>query len=244
MRRFAVKYKTLNLNCNLGLFMDTDTRHYNLLTVIPYLDADKVQDIYKTTVPVDNKQWTDVADNSLPPTKALLYADSEGLHVKFKVLEKNPRAIYKNHMDRVCEDSAVELFLAFPVEPTQDRFKAHLDINIYMNIEINANGACYAKYGRHRKNRTALSDSDLASLNIKSNIEESMWTVEFTVPRALVSGICSFDPFAADSMFAFNIYKISESKDIEHYASFSKVESETPNFHLPESFALACIKNY
>ena len=86
-----------------------------------------------------------------------------------------------------------------------------------MNIEINANGACYAKYGRHRKNRTALSDSELASLNIKSSIEESMWTVEFTVPRDLVSGICSFDPFDADSMFAFNNYKISsESKDIEN----------------------------
>ena len=216
----------------------------NLLTVIPVLSGNNVEDKYKTLLHVDTVQWPTNSSICVPETCVYLFGEDKGLHVHFKVKESNPRAVFKNHMDKVCQDSACELFLAFANKPTTDSFTPDLDKNIYMNIEINANGACYAKYGMHRKDRIALTQLEIESLNIRTKINDKNWSLDFTVPRDLVTKICSYDPFLVDNIFAFNLYKISETKDIEHYASFSKVESETPNFHQPKYFALASFKHY
>lgn len=216
----------------------------NLLTVIPVLTGDKVDDKYKTKLHVDTIQWAKQSSIAVPETCVYLYGEDKGLHVHFIVKESNPRAVFKNHMEKVCTDSACEIFLAFANKPTNDSFTPDLDKNIYMNIEINANGACYAKYGMHRKDRIALTQSEIESLNIITKINEKDWSVDLLIPRELVTKICSYDPFLVDNLFAFNLYKISETKDIEHYASFSKVESETPNFHQPKYFALASFKHY
>ncbi len=43
------------------------------------------------------------------------------------------------------------------------------------------------------------------------------------------------------STFTCNFYKISETKEIEHYASYSPILSEIPSFHLTEFFETAII---
>ena len=42
------------------------------------------------------------------------YLKDQGLFVKLVCKEKDPKRVYHNFMDMVCEDSAMEVFLAFP----------------------------------------------------------------------------------------------------------------------------------
>ena len=42
--------------------------------------------------------------------------------------------------------------------------------------------------------------------------------------------------------FYCNFYKIAQTPEIEHYASWSPIDNPTPNFHLPVFFAKAQIE--
>ena len=70
------------------------------------------------------------------------------------------------------------------------------------------------------------------------------WRVDFLIPDWYleeVTGKKTEDWLAADGnrpMYC-NFYKISESPEIEHYMSYSRIESDTPDFHLPVYFAEA-----
>ncbi len=188
---------------------------------------------------ISQKQWH---SRNVPTTCVSMSCHEDGLHVTFNVQEVDPLAVNHEHMTRVCEDSAVELFLAFNDTLTNKEFSPHMDEHVYMNIEINSNAAAYIKYGRHRKDRIALTLDEINLFNIKAKKTPQCWECNFIVPSSLIEKIMSYNPFVIDSVFAFNLYKICETKGREQFASFKKVDSETPNFHVPESFALGIIK--
>ena len=45
-----------------------------------------------------------------------------------------------------------------------------------------------------------------------------------------------------ETEFYCNFYKIAQTPEIEHYASWSPIDNPTPNFHLPVFFAKAQIE--
>ena len=71
------------------------------------------------------------------------YLKDQGLFVKLVCKEKDPKRVYHNFMDMVCEDSAMEVFLAFP-----EKGEALTNDVMYLNFEVNSNGAMYAAYGK------------------------------------------------------------------------------------------------
>lgn len=48
-----------------------------------------------------------------------------------------------------------------------------------------------------------------------------------------------FNVFLSGATIYCNFYKISESEEILHFGSYSPIESEKPDFHLPVCFAEA-----
>ena len=60
--------------------------------------------------------------------------------------EKDPKRVYHNFMDMVCEDSAMEVFLAFP-----EKGEALTNDVMYLNFEVNSNGAMYASIWKGKK---------------------------------------------------------------------------------------------
>lgn len=187
---------------------------------------------------LDNYQWTCVLK---PQTTATLALSQEGLKVHFTIKEQNPlvtATVQQEPMLMTCQDSTVELFLAFADHEDEPNFQPKLEHCMYANLEINSAGICYAKYGHSRKNRTAFSKEEIAYLQIKTEILENEWTVDFVVPTQLVQKIAGYDAFKQGQVFAFNLYKISETKTHEHYISYHKIEVDKPNFHLPEYFQL------
>lgn len=213
-----------------------ENNYSDFIVSIPLLDKEEDFDFSCLKCSIDNYQWE---NKTKPLTIANLAIVPSGLKVKFVVNESHPLALKTEHLQKVCEDSACELFIAFPTEFSQSTFTAHNEQHIYVNFEINSNGCCYAKYGARRAMRTFLSLDDIKNLHIKTEIKEHSWTLEYTIPHGLIKKICGFNALEEGSCFNFNLYKISETKDVQHFVSYSKICSDTPNFHKLDDFARA-----
>ena len=160
------------------------------------------------------------------------YLEGQGLFVKMICEESNPKREHKNHRERVCEDSAMEIFLAFAEEE-----EILSNDCMYLNFEFNANGAMYVKYGKGRKNRQFITEEQSEMIRCKATIEEDRWSIEAVLPELLLREVCDFEKIKNGNMFYFNFYKISESDEILHFGSYSPIEIDTPNFHVPIYFA-------
>lgn len=163
------------------------------------------------------------------------YIEGEGIFVKMVCEEQNPKREYKNHKDPVYKDSAMEIFLAFPGEE-----KLSNDC-MYTNFEINSNGAMLANYGKGRENRQFISDKQYELTGVRAVREETKWYFEVLFPESYLNRICDFESIKKGSTFYCNFYKIAQAEEIQHFGSYSPIESETPNFHLPVCFAEAKI---
>lgn len=165
------------------------------------------------------------------------YIEDEGLFVKMVCEESNPKREYQNHKDPVYKDSAMEVFLAFTEEG-----ETLTDNCMYTNFEINSNGAMLANYGEGRKNRRFISDEQYEMTGVKAMIEEEKWYFEVLFPESYLKEICDFETIKEGKTFYCNFYKIAESAEIQHFGSYSPIDSETPNFHKPVCFAEAVIE--
>ncbi|MEE0884774.1 MAG: carbohydrate-binding family 9-like protein [Faecalimonas sp.] len=162
------------------------------------------------------------------------YIEGEGLFVKMVCEETNPKREYKNHKDPVYKDSTMEVFLAFPEGEISNDC-------MYTNFEINSNGAMLANFGEGRQGRQFISDAQYEETGVKSTIEADKWFLEVLFPESYLNQICEFNEIKGGKEFYCNFYKIAESEEIQHFGSFSPIESATPNFHLPVCFAKARI---
>ena len=72
-------------------------------------------------------------------------------------------------------------------------------------------------------------------------IEEDRWSALFHLPLSALERVYGPMKLEKGSTFYCNFYKISESKDIEHYAAYAPITSPVPSFHMPEYFAEAVL---
>ncbi len=173
-----------------------------------------------------------------PQTYAVLRVTTQAIEAYFSVAETKPRCEVKSNGGRVCTDSACELFLAFPDEAESKSavFVPRATDQLYLNIEINAVGCIYAKYGRERHGRIELTQQQLAVLDVCITHHSDAWSLSLKVPRPLLTEIAGFDVLATGCNFAYNLYKICETPACEHYAALRPLKSSVPNFHRPQDF--------
>jgi hypothetical protein len=171
------------------------------------------------------------------------YIPDAGLFVQMTSDEPDPLRTMTRHMDMVCRDSALEAFFAFPDVPLSPEDDYTPDDNgMYFNFEVNANGAMYAKTGRGRKGREMLSPEEMDAAGVRAWLLPGGWGAEFLVPVTLTERLVGITDFRPQDVFFCNFYKRSEDPKIEHYLSFSPIDTETPNFHLPRFFAKAVVR--
>ena len=170
------------------------------------------------------------------------YIPGQGLFVRMASGEDAPRCTYKNHMDMVCLDSAMEAFFAFPAQHLARREGfAPQDGELYFNFEVNPLGAMYAKYGRSRQQREQLSEAEFAATGVAAGITGEGWWMEFLLPEDLLLRVTGKDGLEEGDVFFCNFYKISETPEIEHYAAWANIPTDTPDFHQPRYFGAARI---
>lgn len=185
---------------------------------------------------ITNFMWDSTRE---PKTYGYLgYIEGTGLFAKFFIEESDPKRIYTQNRDPVYKDSAVEVFLAFLQEG-----EVLSNDCMYTNYEFNSNGALLANYGVGRKGRQSITDEQFALAGCTAHIMEDRWTAEVTIPESYLHQICDFDAIKAGKTFYCNFYKIAEGEGIQHFGSFSPIDSPTPNFHLPVCFAEAKIED-
>ena len=133
------------------------------------------------------------------------YLENEGFYVKMICEEKDPKRGWKNHKEMVCEDSAVEVFLAFTEEN-----KILTNNSMYINFEINANGAMYAQYGKGRKNRQFLSEEEYRMADIRTKMSENQWEMEVTIPETFLNKICDLEKIKSGKLFTVIFIKFQK----------------------------------
>jgi len=189
---------------------------------------------------VDTVQWN--SKRSPATIGRMGCIPDEGLFVWMKSDEPDPLRTMTQHMDMVCRDSALEAFFAFPERSVAPEEAYTPDDNgLYFNFEINANGAMYAKTGRGRRGRAPLLPEEFEAAGPRARLLPGGWEAEFLVPMALIHRLSGIGKFRPGDVFFCNFYKISENPGIEHYLSYSPIDADTPNFHLPRFFAKAVV---
>jgi hypothetical protein len=163
---------------------------------------------------------------------SIAYND-DALLVKFDVVEESIQAKYNQPNDPVYRDSCVELFIAL------DNDKA------YYNFEFNCKGTCLAGFGDSKNNRILLDPKTIKSIKASSTFKSVIfrerkmikWELTLEIPRTVFNfhDIATFKQRLAK----LNFYKCGDDLPQPHFLSWRPIESETPNFHLPEFFGTA-----
>lgn len=165
----------------------------------------------------------------IPKTYGYLgFVPKEGFYLKMVCEEEEPLRTYENVLDPVYRDSAMEAFFQF-------------GSLVYLNFEVNANGALLAEYGSGRTCRSHFTKEELKAFGCSAELEEGQWSFQMHIPLWILDEIYGSLDMGRGSRFTCNFYKISEAKEIEHYASCFPIRSEIPCFHMPEYFGEAVI---
>lgn len=171
--------------------------------------------------------------------------ENKGLLVRLCCEEENPLCTYTEPNSMVYKDSAMEAF--FQINPELNKG--------YINLELNSAGVLRAQFGETRDERTFFTEEQMKQCEIRCDKEtlptshkshtQNMWWVEILLPFSIIDyfyGDGSAEELKNGSTLRCNFFKLSESPEIEHYASYSPIDYPTPNFHMPEFFADAVVR--
>jgi len=160
----------------------------------------------------------------------IAWGDRE-IYIKYYVRETNVKAEKTRTNEMVCEDSCVEFF----VSPSDD--------GIYYNIECNPIGTMLMGSGHGRL------DGVRADARVVSGIRRL--TTMGTEPFAEISGDIRWSITLAIPLETFfhhkigdlrgksvraNFYKCGDKLSNPHYATWSPIGTEKPDYHRPEYF--------
>jgi len=169
-----------------------------------------------------------------PETSVKLFYTENGIYIRFRTLEKELRAIYKNNSDPVYKDSCVEFFLNAAPSRTKK----------YINFEFNSNGKYLIGIGEGRYDREVIEKADSSQFKIKVNVEHKnysrdekiLWSLEFFIPFCFLSEIYGKLNFSKGKIMRGNFYKCGDDMTFPHYFSWNPVKSKIADFHNPKFF--------
>ena len=159
------------------------------------------------------------------------YSD-KGFHAHFDAYEKNPRVTKTQHLELVNNDSCLEWFMNFDPVHT-DR---------YFNFEMNAGGIANIAFRKDRYDKTPLTVEDIESMEIKTEIFEDYWTLDYTVPFELLKKYIPDYEFKTGLEHPANVYKCGDETEVPHWGCWSMVSREKPDFHIPSYFGKMTIE--
>ena len=183
---------------------------------------------------LDNRPWAEYPDR--PDVTLRIACSDEYLFVKFYVKERETLGRYENDNEPMYLDSCVEIFLS-------PEGAGH-----YYNFEFNCLGNCLAQVGPDRANREVLDPGCLEKIvrvpslgqrtccihNEGTLTEIEPWNLLVAIPLScfIKDDLNSFK----GQKFTGNFYKCGDDLSIPHYLSWSRIETESPDFHRPEYF--------
>lgn len=170
------------------------------------------------------------------PYKPLMVATVEktahDIRLHYYVKEQSVRAVAQQDNDNVWEDSCAEFFIM-----------PNPNDNIYYNFECNCAGVLLLGAGRERSCRTLAPQEVTATIERRASLGnvpfeerqgETEWELTLRIPKE-VFFMHAFQTLE-DVPLLCNIYKCGDRLTVPHFVSLFPINSETPDFHRPDSF--------
>lgn len=161
-------------------------------------------------------------------TAILCFIEQVGFIVKLSCDEKNPRAVFTKQNEGVCRDSCLEFFANFKPKKTGSG---------YMNFEGNAKGSLLCCYGTNRYHRKTIMQMGFCHPEPLPYQNEISWGFELMIPLSLINDVYGDSTFSTGDIIKGNFYKCGDDCEVPHYGSYTKINSDHPDFHLPEYFS-------
>ena len=178
---------------------------------------------------IDDSAWTDSFGIS---AHAQLCHDGQALYVHMWAEEQDVRATYaaEDLLANPFEDSCLEFF----VSPVAGDAR-------YLNFEFNPNCALCNQIGAQKQDRTRLLPTS-ETLNAASSRTSDGWEITYQVPFDYIRTLYPTFSLEPGMRMRGNFYKCGNLTANKHYLAWNHVDSETPNFHVPESFGILVIE--
>ncbi|MFA6730325.1 MAG: carbohydrate-binding family 9-like protein [Eubacteriales bacterium] len=156
-----------------------------------------------------------------------------GLALRLVSYEENPKAVYSRYGDPVYKDSCLEFFAS--LNPGS---------GLYLNLEVNSNGAFLAAVRKERKFKTPIDKLiDIGEIKIvpgkgKDVKGNSFWFIKAFLPFSAIEKLFGVggDFFIPGTVFKGNFYKCGDETETPHYGSHFPINLPEPDFHRPEFF--------
>ncbi|MGL4854648.1 MAG: carbohydrate-binding family 9-like protein [Lentisphaeria bacterium] len=202
-----------------------------------------MQETHKTTAKWD--AWGTLPINSMdfymgkaplhiPKVHFRIGYNSHSLMIIFRVKDRNVIARAKQWHDKVWEDSCVEFFFS----PFGEKG--------YFNVETNCCGTMLLRYQQEPNKNIEFLDMESCSMisvtsSLNNLLEEELqedleWFLEYKLPFKALKALCNFKTPSSGDVWKGNFYKCADSCSTPHWLTWSKVNGEEPNFHVPEAF--------
>lgn len=161
-----------------------------------------------------------------PETYFKLLRGPRGLSVLMHTDERNLRAEVSPG-DEVCLDSCMEFF--YKPSPWDTR---------YFNFEINPKGVTLFGLGADKFDRISITDTRV--FDIVSLAEEGDWTLKLYIPDDIIDKympeITALSEGNRSSVAKANFCKCGDETDHPHYATWTRIDAEKIDFHIPDFF--------
>ena len=179
---------------------------------------------------VDKPQWG--YDKYIPKVYAQIVYDDSAFYVKYTAYEKNPRREKQNNFEYVNEDSCVEFFANFMPDTSE----------YYFNFEFNANAIVNFSFRKNRYEFIKLTEEDAEALEAKAQIYDDKWVVDYKIPFTLLSKYYGSFDISKCTKIKGNLFKCGDKTEIEHYLAHFNINSDIPDYHLPQYFGEISVK--
>lgn len=163
-----------------------------------------------------------------PVVQFVMGYDGSYIFLKYFVTEKAIRAVANQVNGKVWEDSCVEFFISF-------------DDAAYYNLEFNCMGTALVGYGPSKNERNMLPAPIVEQITTHAVITRQQakksvqWELTVCIP---VTSFIHHQPLTLSGrQCRANFYKCGDQLPEPHFITWSAIDTPTPNFHVPASFA-------
>lgn len=146
--------------------------------------------------------------------------------LQFRVREQEIKAVFNKINDPVYKDSCVEFFISFNGSAN------------YYNLEFNCIGAVYCAFGSNRYDRQLVPDVLLRQVITQSVLQKHAQDVHWELTALIPFSVFPYDDLSSikGQSARANFYKCGDGLDVPHFLSWSDIQSDEPDFHLPQFF--------
>jgi hypothetical protein len=182
---------------------------------------------------LDHLLWSN--DGYYPKVQFKIGHHSDCIFLKFTVSEDDVQMVYNQLNDPVYKDTCVEFFISFDND-------TH-----YYNLEFNGAGNFSVGYGSNKFDRADLPVDVISAIKTQAKLwcvnEDFVyrWELVLVIPASIF--VYNPNIRLKGLPCRLNFYKCGDDLPKPHFVAWNNIETEQPNFHLPEFFGKGLFLN-